>query len=374
MGASMDLPSDENWRVLLSLLPRDWQNLALHFGAIERLRGFDSAEAVLRTLLFHVGKGYSLRESAVQARLAGVASVSDVTILNRLRQAGPWFQRMCQLLLEESGVTLPDGPAGRHVRVLDGTLVQEPGRTGSSWRIHYSIRLPSLLCDHLELTSTRGQGTGEILHRFPASQGDLILADRGFCTPVGIEALREQGADVIVRWKSSSLPLYTPEGKPFALLPELSQLTEPQQVGDWPVTIRGRRQRWTGRLIALRKSEAATRRARKKIQRKAQQGGPQTKPETLEYAAYVILFTTLPAEQFSGAQVLEWYRLRWQIELVFKRLKTLAQLGHLPKEEPDSARSWLYGKLLVALLAQKLIRVGRSISPWGYLLSPQTQR
>ena len=68
------------------------------------------------------------------------------------------------------------------------------------------------------------------------------------------------------------------------------------------------------------------------------------------------------------SQILEWYRVRWQIELAFKRLKTLAQLGHLPKYDDRSSRAWLYGKLLVALLAHKLMQVGRDISPWGYLL------
>jgi hypothetical protein len=57
------------------------------------------------------------------------------------------------------------------------------------------------------------------------------------------------------------------------------------------------------------------------------------------------------------------YRMRWQIELVFKRLKGLAQLGHVPKRDDRSSRAWLYGKLLVTLLAQKLIRIGRDISP-----------
>jgi len=57
--------------------------------------------------------------------------------------------------------------------------------------------------------------------------------------------------------------------------------------------------------------------------------------------------------------------MRWQIELVFKRLKSVAQLGHLPKHDDRSSRAWLYGKLLVALLAQELIRKGVDISPSG---------
>ena len=107
-------------------------------------------------------------------------------------------------------------------------------------------------------------------------------------------------------------------------------------------------------------------RARKRILRKAQQGGPKPRPETLEYAAYVMVFTTLPRKEFSADEVLEWYRVRWQIELVFKRMKSLAALGQLPKHDDRSSRAWLYGKLLVALLGQKLMRLGRDISPWGY--------
>ena len=366
--------ADENWQVLLSLLPSDWAEQALQCGAVQRLRGFDSTEALFRTLLLHVGKGYSLRETGVQARMAGLADVSDVTVLNRLRQAEGWWHELCQALLHERGVAFPAVPEQRCVRVLDGTLVKEPGRTGSQWRIHYSVRLPSLLCDHLLVTATKGQGTAEILHRFPAEGGDLVLADRSFCTPVGIAQLWQQQADVIVRWHSTSLPLYTAEGKRFNLLRALKKLSAPGQLGAWTVTIHGAEQEIPGRICAIRKSEAATKKALQRIKRKAQQGGPKTKPETLQYAAYVIVFTTVPTAELSTTEVLNWYRSRWQVELVFKRMKSLAHLGHLPKHGDASSRAWLYGKLLVVLLSEKLIHVGRSISPWGYVLPEKSQR
>ena len=78
-----------------------------------------------------------------------------------------------------------------------------------------------------------------------------------------------------------------------------------------------------------------------------------------------MVFTTLLEAEFSAPTILEWYRLRWQIELV---LKQIARLGHLPKNDPASARAWLYGKLLVALLTEKLIAHAKTISPWGYQL------
>jgi Transposase DDE domain len=102
-------------------------------------------------------------------------------------------------------------------------------------------------------------------------------------------------------------------------------------------------------------------RPHRRLHRRASKKQMSTRPGTFEFAKYVLLFTT----RFSGSttEVLDLYRTRWQIELLFKRLKSLALIGHLPKHDARSSRAWLYGKLLVALLTEKLIRVGRDISP-----------
>ena len=170
----------------------------------------------------------------------------------------------------------------------------------------------------------------------------------------------------MVRLNTSTLPMFCEDGSRFALAAEIGKLQETSVEREWQVWVQGAKGRIAGRLCAIRKSEEAAVRARRHIERKAQQGGSKTKPETLQYARYVMVFTTVPASDFSTAEVLEWYRVRWQVELVFKRLKTLAELGALPKHADESARAWLYGKLLVALLGQKLERIGRDISPWGY--------
>jgi hypothetical protein len=370
----LPIPTDESWEVLLSLFPADWQEQARKMGAVERLRGFASVDDLLRTLLIHVAQGYSLRETVVRAKASGLGAISDVALMKRLRKAEPWLRSLCLRLLEEGGMQAPPLPTGRRVRVLDGSLVKEPGRTGSQWRLHYSLQLPDMLCDHLELTAVEGKGTGERLHRFPAQRGDLVLADRGMCNPVGISGLVQQGADVIVRVNTGTLPLRTLQGKPFNLLKRLQPLVVPGKIAEWAVQVGSPQAPIVGRLCVLRKSEAQARRAQRKIRLKAQQGGPQTKAETLVYAHYVIVFTTVSDQDLGAKEVLEWYRMRWQIELIFKRLKTLLRVGHVPKYDDQSSKAWLYGKLLVAMLAEKLIRVGRAISPWGYLLPHQTNR
>jgi len=358
---------DEDWKILVGLLPPSWQGAARLSGAVERLREFPSVEALLRVLLMHVGCGYSLRETTVRARAAGLAEVSDVTLLNRLRQAESWLQPLCQALLVESGVRWSGTPSRRRLRALDGTVIKEPGPTGSHWRIHYSLRLPELTCDQLVIASRKGAQTAENLERFLVAAGDLLLADRGYCHPAGVARVRGQGGDIIVRL-NSSVPLFAADDQPFRLLPQLRKLPRAGQVGQWEVAMHAGPERVEGRLCALRKSQQAIAAAERQLDRREHKNQIRVRPETREYGHYVMVFTTLPATEMSAAEVLEHYRFRWQIELVFKRLKSLLALGHLPKHDARSSRAWLYGKLLVALLTQKLVRLGGSFSPWGYEL------
>jgi hypothetical protein len=82
---------EDNWRILSSLFPVGWQQMAWRTGAVEHLQGFTSSEVMLRMILLHVGRGYSLRETAVQSKLANWADISDVALLKRLRQSEEWF-------------------------------------------------------------------------------------------------------------------------------------------------------------------------------------------------------------------------------------------------------------------------------------------
>src|SRR6266511_1443606 len=172
----------EDWQVLLSLFPKDWREQAMQSGAVERLRGFASTEALLRTILLHIARGYSLRETVVQARLAELTDVSDVALMKRLRKAEQWLRGLCLTMLHDSGVALSAEGSARRVRLVDGTIVKEPGKTGSQWRLLYSLQLPSLECDFFDLTSDTGPGTGETLARVPLQKGDLVLADAGYCS------------------------------------------------------------------------------------------------------------------------------------------------------------------------------------------------
>lgn len=359
----------EDWRLLVSFLPGNWRELATSTGALKGLRKDKSPENLLRVLLMHLGCGHSLRETVVRARKAGLAELSSVALWKRLKKSRDWLQALCLELFRERGVELAGG-GGLQMRAIDATTVKEPGKSGSLWRLHYSVRLPSLACDFFRLTGTRGRGTGESLRQFPIREGDYLLADRGYSTATGIGYVADAGGRVTVRVNTGSLRLQTSGSRPFRLLKKVSTLQRPGDIGSWAVrVIAPRGVPVEGRVCALRKTEEAIEIAHRSLRQTAARKGKKLQPQTLEFARYVILFTSFPAADFPVAEVLEWYRVRWQVELVFKRFKSLAALGHLPKRDDESAQAWLYGKLLVALLVERLIGYAMAVSPWGYPLA-----
>ena len=128
----------------------------------------------------------------------------------------------------------------------------------------------------------------------------------------------------------------------------------------------------TGRMCAIRKTEKAIRITQEGLRKQAQRRRRQIQPQTLELARYLTVFTTFPTADCTAVEVLEWCHLRWQVEFVCKGFKQLADLGHLPQHDAESANAGLYGKLLVALLVETLIGHATAISPWGYcLVAPQ---
>jgi len=180
--------------------------------------------------------------------------------------------------------------------------------------------------------------------------------------------VRAAGGDVLVRWNSFSFPLETEDGKVFKALKELSQLPK-RSPREWAVSFTHEAQPYTGRLCALRKNAVATVRAQEKIRRQARKKHKPVNDEALKLAEFVLVFTTVSWNDLNTQEVLELYRVRWQIELRFKHLKSLLGLGCLPKYDAASCRAWIQAKLLCGLLIERLMHQAEFFFPWGYRLS-----
>lgn len=365
IDSALDISKD--FEYLLGFLPTGWQGQAKKLGALRRCRKIPNAETLLRVLLIHLAEGCSLRETSVRAREGGLIDLSDVAILDRLKLSGEWFRWMNTELMQTWVARQPTTVFGEqwNIRIVDGTRIKEPGPTGSSWCIHYSIGLPSLECDELHVCDQHGPG--ESLKRFSVNPGDLFLGDRAYGVRPSIWHVVNGGGDVVVRFAMSNLPLLMPGGGSFDLLKHLRTLRG-TKVGHWPVELDHKGHAIQGRVCAIKKNRQATEKAQQQVRRQGQKNGCQTQPATLEAAGYIFVFTTTASRELPPSSVLEMYRDRWQIELVFKRLKSILGLGHLRKSDLKTAQAWIQGKLLVAFLIESLICAGESFFPWGYPL------
>jgi hypothetical protein len=357
----------EDWEILRSWLPPDLQAHARAHQFLRRARGHQDAERWLQMILMHVAGGLSLEQTVLRAQELEWFSVSPVAFFKRLRQAEFWLCALTQRLLAEQQARLQQAPWPQRwtVRLLDATDIQEPGPTGTAWRLHYALRLPEMVCDHFELTDGRG---GEKLGRFTFAPGELIIVDRGYCHRAGVATVLQAQAEVLVRWNPHSFPLEGAQGQRLDLLAWLRRLPA-RAARERTVYFSHAGQRYPLRLCAVRKSRQATERAQARARRNGHKHGRgELQPETAELAGFVLLLCSVATQDLSTLEVLEFYRGRWQVELAFKRLKSLLAAGHLPKQSAASARSWMQAKLLTALLIERVLWEGEFLSPWGYRL------
>ena len=245
---------------------------------------------------------------------------------------------------------------GRTLRLADGTCVSKPGSKGADWRVHGVFDLGSGGFSHLELTDKHG---AEALDRGAPIAGEIRIGDRNYARVPALKRFLAEvygKADFIVRAGWNALQLTTPRGKPFDLISYLQQL--PAGMKPYEVNVRAAAGRGETalplRLIVQRKTPEVAEARRLALRRAAIKKGKKLDPRSLIAAEFMIVVTSLPVNGYKAKDVLAVYRLRWQIELAFKRLKSLLHMDKLPTRIERTSRSWLYAHLIVALLSDDL--------------------
>lgn len=349
-----------------SLLNEDWTGVVARLGGAEALdataretkafvrpREIGNAVDLLRLILAYCLGERGLRATAAWAASVGLADISNVAVLYRLRQCGEW---LAVLIGQALAAGAPKASHGRMIRIIDATTVPKAGpaarKKSELWRIHSAFDLPHERFGHFELTD---QKTGETLDRIPVVKGEIRLADRAYLQSDRMALLLEGGADFVIRagWKGARW--LDAEGRPLDLVAELSAGASRGLI-DWPIWIKCKRAAPLAlRLVAIKKPEQAAAAARRKAHRDAQREGHQLSKQTLDAADWVILVTSLSPEEFTTDDVLALYRLRWRIELGFKRLKSLIGLKGPPGTDERSARPHVLAHLLMILLLEPLV-------------------
>lgn len=324
----------------------DLEASAREHKALLRKRGVRSADALVHLALLYGPGGLSLRSTASYATEAGIAELCDVSLLERLRNAGDFLGDVLAHLLAE-----PRGDAGGegrlHLSLVDGSTVSVGGSSGTDWRLH--ARYEPARGRFTDLVVTEAT-TAEALSCVAVRPGDVLVQDRGYARLRNFAHARDQGADFITRIGWRSVNLCHPDGRRFDLIAALSP--GGPAVGEHPVRVGAGRNAVAARLVIARKPPDATERQHKKLRRKASRKGHKTDPRTLLAAGFMMLLTSLPASSATAEEVVRLYRMRWQIELAFKRLKSLGGFADLQASDPRLARSWLLAHLIAAALIE----------------------
>lgn len=315
--------------------------------AFVRPRGVKSATDLLRLAMLYGPGGHSLRVCAAMAAAQSMAEVSDVALLKRFRASADWLEALCGEAIQRLSARLSVCATGRPVRLVDGSRLEGPGQR--CWRLHLCYDVNGSRPVQAAITT---MAEGERIDRFDTEAGEVLLADRAYPQPDGLARVRSAGGDVLVRLTWNSLRLVDADNAPLDWM-ALFEAANTQGVIDRPVRLTKARGAFAPldlRLVVLKKPPEAAAKAReaaRKASRKDQRR--RIDPRTLAAADHLILLTSLPPEELAADKIGALYRMRWQIELAFKRLKSLLHIDRLPAKDPDLARAWLHANLLFAL-------------------------
>lgn len=321
--------------------------------AFLRARVIANAVDLLRLILAYCLGERGLRSTTGWAASIGLVDISNVALLYRLRQCGDW---LAVLVGHALSAAAPAASRGRLIRLIDATTVPKAGTLAKTknrlWRVHGAFDLPAERFGYFELTDETG---GERLDRIPVVEGEIRIADRVYLQPDRMAFVLAAGADILVRagWKNARW--LDADGKPVDLIAEFGKAASRGLI-DRPIFIaRKGGKALAVRMVAVKKSAQAADKAKRKARRASRKGGHQILKGTLVAAEWVILITSLPPESFPTDDVLALYRLRWRIELGFKRLKSLIGLNGPPGTDERSARPYVLAHLLVILLLEPLV-------------------
>lgn len=345
---------------IIRYLPEGWEQKAKELKAFTRRGDYiESPEDLLRILMLWADLGtYGATESFL--RMTGDYPLSKVAIYERVAKSSSWLQWLVVNYCRENFeiTDKPEHLSDYHVYLVDATKVSKQGSKNADYVLHSMVDLYSLTFAEQRLTSA---STGESLRNFETlKQNDLILADRAYGTRTSIRWAEEHQASYVFRLRANAFCLYTKDEDgnyiPFSLTDQLSNWSE-GRILDFCLFYKQENSYFPIRVCAKGKTAEAIAAGARKI-KQANHGDKRVKITPLQeiYNQYIVVATNLPSK-ISAEDILDLYRMRWQIELVFKRLKSILAYDELLTRKDSTSRAWLWCKLLTAAICETYIHL-----------------
>lgn len=338
---------------LIARLPKGYVEASRSTKALKRKRGIKSAEDLIKLILLYLTGGYSQIEMSIIAKSLGIAEMSDVAFLKRFSKCQAWLEWIVSQIIPSSIIEykLPKSFESYTIVALDANDVSEKGRAKRIFRLHYAINIMKMCAVSFKITP---QSVGETLLNFDVKENWLILADRIYGTLTGIEHCIKANANFILRLRCNAFKLYNKDGSEINLLGLLHDVTC-HTAKSIEVYVKLPTLGLTQlRICATRIPDDKLENVNSRNRRKASKKQIIVSNDALTMSQYVVVITALPTS-ISAWDIVSLYQLRWQVEIYFKRLKSILDFGNVPLVREDSIYTWLNGKLLVSLLIEQMI-------------------
>lgn len=347
---------------ILKQLPEGYKEACWETKAMRRKRGIQNEDILLTLCLYYV-YDKSLVDTKIYAQSFLSTEISDVGFMKRFAACKEWFKWMNQRMLEErtSIYSVPEKLNGKIVKAVDASDISTKGAVKQTWHLHYAFDLFSMSSSEFHITP---ESTGETLENFTLQPNDLIIADRIYATLTGIEYCKTVGADFVMRLRNKAFNLYDENGNVIRLTEDILKNvgTECQ---DFIVYYKSKNKEMKQiRICAVRKTEEEIRAEQEKLRRTESRKQIEITEDTKFSHNYFIVVTSLD-DDFSSEEIMSIYRLRWQVEMVFKRFKSILGMGSMPTKTAESGETWLNCKMLIALLIEKMLS-SVDFSPCGH--------
>jgi len=361
--------NEEDWQALVQRLPSDWQEQALQLKAWQRLRKLATVAQLLRALLMYAACGFSFRQLGLWATVVGVGCLSERAWRKRVERAQEWIKWLLGALLgsQQAPGWLPT-TSGR-VLLIDASRLKLPAGSGEDVKVHSAYNLG---VGRLEDVTVTDRHSAEGLGHFALRKGDVAVTDAGYPLGSSVQQGQAQGAYGVHRFSAHQVRLERADGQKI----DLKRLVKHQAYGtvrEYQVWVwdPSHCERFAIRLIIslLPRKQAMQARARKRARIRLKKG-PKANVAPAWWAGVILLGTTLPQEQWSSQDVVKLYRARWQIELLFKRLKQGLQLHLLPVKQWQRAQAYVHLCLLVWCLQEQAAQELSALLD-GLLIEPE---
>lgn len=357
---------DREWSMIEAQLPENWRELADEAGLVPahpppgaKVLNVQDVESVLRLIFYHVATNTSLRTTTAMGVAANLIKLSAVALHLWMKKSGAFLGTVLELVTTTRETFAAKRWAGYDIRVVDASTVQRPGAIGTTSRIHYELQLTSLRPTQIIITTEK---VGETFRHFEAKRGQLFVGDRAYSNPPGIASIDEQGAHMLVRYNRSSLPVYNARGNRLSVFTFFKKLRTRNLVRDWVVYVQpDDTNPIKGRLCMVRLPKDKAEEARQRLRNEYRRKGKNLSNDALKAAEYVVVFTTIPQTRLNKKEVMDLYGLRWQVELAFKREKSITGLDELPNFREDTIETWICTKLLLSQIAQKIASADENV-------------